>query len=138
MGGPTPWLFFLLGSCAPCSCPSGCKHAGPTPCPLESRTKVPIHEEPSVLFSLSHLDCGDGGRKRVRKKGEALEGYNLLERNVLSNTNVNMIYATPAARLFYFPDSETPAGGSYLSSIPEGDPDQSLVLLQHLKYKPQP
>lgn len=58
-----------------------------------------------------------------------------------TNTNINTIYATSTARLLEikdFPDSETQPQGSYLSFIPEGDPDQGLVLLQHLKYKPQP
>ena len=121
----------ILSTCGPCSCPSGCKltgyFLGSGPWPLEPRAKVSTQEE--LSFLTSPLTCtiwGWGG-------GKPLKEYNLLERNVLSNTNVNMIHAISAARLLYVPNSETRAGGSYLSSIPEGDPELGLVLLQHLK-----
>lgn len=111
---------------------------GPRPCPLKPKTEVPIYEEANILISaLTRTVAMEAGRAR-RRRGSP---WMFLLGEKCTNTNINTIYATSTARLLEikdFPDSETQPRGSYLSFIPEGDPDQGLVLLQHLKYKPQP
>ena len=78
------------------------------------RTRVPCigrwtlnhcttRDVPSFLISPLTLTVGMEVGGEARGGGKPLKGYNLLERNALSNTNVNMIHAIPAARLLLFP-----------------------------------
>lgn len=127
-----PPLFFLPGSCGPHSCPAGYKHTGvgggvgrrmgggnspsPRPGPWS-----PFRKNQGFWSHLSPWLWG----WRQTGKGEDLKGNTLLGRNVLSNTNVNMIYATPTDRLLLFLWlGNTGWGGGlgvyYLSSIPGG------------------
>lgn len=114
-------LFFLPGPCDPHSWNSECKHTGAS-LGLDFGPQS-LSTESQGFIAPPTLTVGMEAEREAEGKGKPLKGWSLLGRNVLSNTNVNMIYATSTARLLLFPWLGNTGRGSCLSSIPEGDRD---------------